>query len=298
MAWLRVRDPARRINAIPMSALAQLERPRSLAREVDLAWSRHRGESVSRVPEPAQRATRNLKRSIEPSAKATSAAIAGGNWRAAASDYFFRTTQIGKARALKELRRTLAPANVEGFESSAIVRWLEPRGAALVANAHDLGFAQETIAAVGAALIRRGRSAIRPVGLVALEVPDHASGRLYQRSPGTDVATVIDEAARAFWRLDARQVVEIAWSRETLVLPAGSDGRFLCNVIFGRKTSGAWAFFARARTFITAYMAGPNQTPPPPAEDPGATVLAAMTGGASPLTSDELEALDNFMEDA
>jgi hypothetical protein len=46
------------------------------ARDAELAWRKHRGERFDRVPEAAQRAARNWKRSLQPNADAMASAIA------------------------------------------------------------------------------------------------------------------------------------------------------------------------------------------------------------------------------
>jgi len=287
-----------------------IERPSAMAtyqkrREAELAWSQFRGDRIDdRVPEAAKREVRLLKRSLESSAQQIGAALRGQAWRIPAGDFYFKNTDLGRSRARVKLTRLFSPAVVElkqlgePLGEAVLARWLQPMGPVTMVAA-DPSFMQDAVIVHVDGLVQH-RRVIVSASMIALECPDHALGRLFQRSPGADASRALNEAASAFLALDVREVIELGHvGRETLVLPAG-DGRFLCNVIFGkiRETEG-WRVFPRARTWISSAMAGEDQTPLQPATNGGSSMLAAgftlsgkLSGMASPLTTAELEQLE------
>ena len=138
--------------------------------------------------------------------------------------------------------------------------------------------------------------------MVGLEVPDHCLGRMFERSPGVDPSLVLHAAADHFMRLDVRQVIEAG--RETLVLPAG-DGRFLSNVVMGRRKAGGFGLFGCPRTYILSSQAWNNQHLFAAASSVEKSVLVGglamadkFPGLISPLSPGEAEALERAVEDA
>ena len=271
------------------------------AREADLAWAEHRGDVIEdRVPMSAWRQVRNLKRSLAPSAEAIAAVMGDKDkWRDAAADCLLKTSAVGRARGLAKLRQLFKPASIEvrhqGWLGEVVnVRWLEPRGPLMVTK-FDAGFEQDALVSNVLSIVAFGRGVLS-TGLVALEVPDHALARLFQRAPGADASRALNEAASAFLAMDAREVIGLGLERKTLVLPAAGVG-FLSDVIFGKgKRDGSWRLFARPRTCLASSQLGADQKPLAPATDAGWSVLAAgftmlgkVPGMSAPLSIEALE---------
>jgi hypothetical protein len=292
-----------------VTALALSERPSARKpRETDAAWSEARGDAPSdRVPEAARRSTRIFRRSLEPMASAINAVLAEGRWKDVAADVLFKA-RIGRARAFEKLKRlfhgaTINVQRVAPLGEVVTIWWLEPMGPVAQIHADEPGFSQDAIVARGMAIVNFLGRAVS-TSLLAAEFPDHTTARMFQRTGDRiDGARVLNEATSVFLGLPARRVIELGLMRETLVLPGGDDGRFLSNVIFGRRKGGGWYVYGRPRTFVTTLMAGANQHPIAPASDPGSSMLSAslalsgkLSGVSSPLTVRELSILDGGFE--
>jgi len=94
---------------------------------------------------------------------------------------------------------------------------------------------------------------------LSAEVPDHAVARLMQRDPTANVKKVLFQAGLSFMHASAVEVMEYVDRDQTFYLPAGA-GLLLCEGICGQI--GALEFtYARARTFLSCEMIGPDQKP-------------------------------------
>ena len=211
-----------------------------------------------------------------------------------------------RALALRRLTAMFSPgAIVESRQlgqlgESLLIMWPEPRGPLSSVN-DEPGFKQDCVACHCLSIIRFRRTAVS-TAMIGIECPDHCLGRIAERSPSADLSIALDEAASAWLRLDLRQVIDVG--RGTLVLPAG-DGRFLSNVVMGRRKGGGLGMFGRPRTYVSSNQAWDGQVPLEPADDIERSVIFGgwaladkMPGLASPLTDGELAALEAEFEEA
>ena len=190
--------------------------------------------------------------------------------------------------ALSSLRRYFRSATVEMVSLDQIgpgvaalsVRYLEPRESIVIpTTVTDPSFRQEAVV-VNVFSILRQQKRLSLTPFCALEAPDHCLGRMFERSPNIDASAALHEAGSAFMALNVQTAINIAFRRETVVLPAG-PGFLLSNAILGQGVrTGLWRIFARARTYITADMAAQDQRPLEPAEHAG---LSVLSGGWSLL---------------
>jgi hypothetical protein len=109
----------------------------------------------------------------------------------------------------------------------------------------------------------------------ALEIADHASARLLQRSPETDLPSAILESAQAFAASDAGSVAPLISSPATIYLPAGS-GCFLATVIGGVTKTGKEHIYARCRTVVPQTWMRADQILLARADDAERTVALAL----------------------
>jgi hypothetical protein len=100
-------------------------------------------------------------------------------------------------------------------------------------------------------------------GLWTLEVPDHALGRIMQRT-AEDPAAILFAAHRNLLALPARLVTDERWIGEhrSFLLAAG-DGAFITTLEIGPSTDDpkSWNCSARAATWVHTDMLGEQQTP-------------------------------------
>jgi hypothetical protein len=108
-----------------------------------------------------------------------------------------------------------------------------------------------------------------------LEVPDHALGRLLQRSPQADLGDCLTEAAAGFLDAGADPIRNAAKHDHPIYLRAG-DGAFLTEVISTGDDDGSVVLYARARTYLSNTMLGASQVPIGAAADPSASVLELL----------------------
>jgi hypothetical protein len=257
---------------------------RTRSSHANLAWAEHRGDDLAdRLGYAAKRDGRNFKRGLVAQAEAIGGMAADRDrWLDVAGDVlikgrmFGRAREVGRARAIEQLRRLFHPAVVETkafgwLGDTVLITWLAPRDDGLVSGIDDPSFEQGGVAVLALSVATLGRRVL-VTEFVQIEAPDHCLARLFQRSPRADGAAALYAAAASFMAMDIRQVA--ALRRETLHLPAG-EGVFLSNVIWGRGKGGKWLVFARPRTFIASSMAASDQRALSVADDLGWSVLAA-----------------------
>jgi hypothetical protein len=163
-------------------------------REIERAWRRHDPDRA-KVPPRARRAVQAFKERIAPDAAKIKAAYSSTSFRQTVNDWA-RKKGVGRERALHKIKAAMAPAAVEDAFGALRLTWLESRGQMVLAD-HP-SFRQNCILIVAARISRAGRD-VRESGSPALEVPDHALGRMFQRAPSIDASAALHEAACAFW---------------------------------------------------------------------------------------------------
>jgi len=244
-------------------------------RQVEKAWREHRGDSDrDRVPEAARRATRAFRASLAGDAGRIKAAYEAAPLRALINTYLKKGT-VGRERILQRIRTALADAaSVEDIDGALRLMWLQSHVGAAIPNYPSL--AQAGVV-VGVARLVRAGGGIDASAFAALEASDHCLARLYQRSPGIDVAAALRDAAHGFIAADVEDVAEAMRRRATLCLPA-ANGLLLSSVIAG-DDRGKVRPIARANTWIAAELAGSDQHPIAKASTPERCVLAAAVRG-------------------
>ena len=237
-------------------------------RDIERAWRIHAPERAG-VPAEARRAVRSFKAAIAPDGAKVKTALRGADPLVSS---WAKKGALDRGRKLLKIKAALAPAAVDDAGGALLVLWLEARGQMVLVD-HP-SFQQDCVIAIGA-VASRLRGSVRWSSFPAIEVPDHALARMYQRAPGINASAAMYEAAVAFLRAD-RNIVEAARLRgESLCLRAGS-GLLLCQIISGLDLADKMRVVARANTWIAAEAAGGDQLPLPPALDPARTVLAMV----------------------
>jgi hypothetical protein len=242
-------------------------------REVNAAWRRHQvltksGERT-RVPNSARRAADSFKERLGDSRNIRTA-YSSPAFRMVLDDWC-RKRGVGRARAYAKVRSMLAPASVEVRDDALLIVWLEARGPILMVD--DPRVQQNCVLVTAAVIGRRGRT-LAEASFPAVECPDHALARLFERAPTVDACAALTLATRAFLASPAAAFEEARTTGATLCLPAG-PGLLLCDPLLVEDLDGLTRLLARARTFISADMVEPHQVPVLPAASANESVMAA-----------------------
>ncbi len=177
-------------------------------REIEIAWRRHSGPELARIPARSRHAVRQFKAEIAGDADRIKAAFKGGR-APSLIDAWAKKGALDRARKLLRIKEALSPAAVDVVGGDLLVLWLEPRHR-LVRLDHP-SFAQDCVLVSGA-VGSRLKGEVRWLTFPIAEFPDHSLGRMCQRSPGIDIGAALYQAANAF--LD----------REGLHLDSARDG--------------------------------------------------------------------------
>jgi hypothetical protein len=257
---------------------------RTREREVEKAWIQH-DPARGKITNEAWRALRQFKRSIAPqAARVGLASDDRKRIRELMYDYS-RKGDVGAQRTFAKLRHHFHPATVERLQKGILWSWLDPRGA-MLADAKDVGETQDAI------LVRYGLAwVVKKRHLAAyeaftLEAPDHALARMLQRSPGTDIREALHQAHHHLFKASASAVGRHVEEQTRLYLPCG-PGLLICEALRASTPSGLVYVFCRGRTWISADMVRPDQTP----------IAAAPSGVESQLTIMSMMALHQAEED-
>jgi hypothetical protein len=106
---------------------------------------------------------------------------------------------VGRVRTFAKLRHHFQPAIVEPLKAGILWSWLEPRSAVL-ADPEDPGEEQNAILVrYGVAWVVRKRELLGYTAF-SLEIPDHCTGRMLQRSPGLDIRAALHQAHHALFQ--------------------------------------------------------------------------------------------------
>src|ERR1700688_512525 len=207
--------------------MTSLDEARRIRRKIDGAWIKH-DPHRDRIPAEAWRVVRRFKREVAGGAASVERALsAPAHLNRIASD-FVRKGRVGRARALERLRRTFAPATVHADGNTLVVTWIEPQGPVL-----DSPFPserQECVIVWLAGLPIKDRRENDVFVVWTIEVPDHALGRIVQRSPSVNLIGAVIEAHNWFINAQSDRITECAHQDRTFYLPAG-NGLFVCSGI-------------------------------------------------------------------
>src|SRR5271165_5370541 len=201
-------------------AEAAPSRPRSAAalqsreRQIDRAWREHEPERAM-VPAEARRAVRAFKTTVASSDARFRSVFRSTAFRKLLQELLNAWCRRGalraeRLRAANRIKAALVPeaqfgeaATIDADAAEILLFWPSAHeGFFKIARPT---FEQSGVIVAAARFVRavgRGRVWIFPV----LEIPDHALGRMYQRSPGIDAVAALNEAARAFLAADYRDV--------------------------------------------------------------------------------------------
>ncbi len=215
---------------------------------------------------------RQWKNQLAKSYAAFDRAYGSAAFEEAAAEFATRNSVTGRQRAFARLHRTLATAatlegvRLGGHHPIAVWSILCPRNAVLIGKKDgseiDPAFAQPCVAVNYAVVYRSDGVALRGDGLWALEVPDHALGRLMERSQASPEA-VIRAAHHNLLQLRIDQLTSagrIVVGRRQFLVRAG-DGGFICSFRVGpdKSLGGEYSLNVFAHTWISANMQHDDQ---------------------------------------
>jgi hypothetical protein len=165
--------------------------------QIERSWLQHQPER-SRIPGSAWRALHCYKASIALDAKRIMAASAETPKLRALLLAAFRKGTLAKqkARAIQRLRDYLAPAVLMLTDDAMLWAWPEPRGSVIISDAPS--DRQDCVVMLFGGASAAPRHDLCGYASGSVEVPDHALGRLLQRSVGADIGAALQEAHAAF----------------------------------------------------------------------------------------------------
>jgi hypothetical protein len=236
---------------------------RTREREIAAAWEQH-DPTRARVPPEAWRAVRIYKRSIAADAERIHNICSDDTLAPLLGDWSAKG-KVGKARALNKLKILLAPAQLITVDDRTLIgNWLHPRGSLIISD--DPSDRQDCIV-VSYLHCHANRRTFTAYRACSIECPDHATARMLQRAPGTDITLALRQAHSAFLGADLDEVLHHVKNTETFYLPC-ADGLLVCTGVVGNDSKGQRWIYARARTWISNAMKRPDQQPIPPASNP------------------------------
>jgi hypothetical protein len=183
--------------------------------------------------------------------------------------FALRGSPTGRQRAFARLNSNLTTAGAvlhtvryEGRSPIAVWAILKPRTSVAI-ETEDPRLTQDCIT-VNYILVGclTANTAHRGDGLWSLEVPDHALGRLLQRT-AADPTAILFAAHHAAWRLHVEQVVpDHEYDPNYQFLPPAGAGAFVCSTRVGEDTSlGTPSMHLYAHTWLAADMLHEGQVP-------------------------------------
>jgi hypothetical protein len=194
---------------------------------------------------------------------------------------FTRKHGVGRQRALARLKNMLKKARFVEVRSEDPVHalWavLEPSDSVICAGPDvPPGLLQDCVVVANLIAGRLSRPDGTPhlgrcgPGLWALEVQDHALGRLLQRDPGADIDAVLWEAHTAALNINIDQIIPTA----SFFLRAGNGG-FLAQIEFTRNRDNGRLFGLHVQCRTWLHQDAMHQTRVPLAT---ATTIGARLG--------------------
>jgi hypothetical protein len=240
---------------------------------LEQAWREHEPERGF-VPSAVWRQLRNLKSELAPTAVVIENMLRNEDAAHRVLGQVIRRRGVARQRLLKELERALPDATLRLCDGEILeLFWLSPKPHIIVDG--KAGEDQDCLLACYAVAFPAGPKGLTLHSGWALEISDHASARLLQRSAHADLRAAAQQAALAFVAADASTVSPLIGKPTSIYLPAGS-GAFAATVIGGMTQTGKAKIYARCRTFVPASWLNADQQPLPRAADDGDTVATGL----------------------
>ena len=224
---------------------------------LEQAWREHEPERGF-VPSAVWRQLRNLKSELAPTAAVIESILRDQTLARNVLEPVIRRRGMHRIRLLKELRRALPDATLRLCDGEILeLFWLSPKGPIIVDG--KAGEEQDCLLACYAVAFPAGAKGLTLHAGWALEISDHASARLLQRSAHADLRAAAQQAALAFVAPDAKVVTPLIGKPTSIYLPAGS-GAFAAAIIGGMtQKTGKARIYARCRTFVPSSWLNADQ---------------------------------------
>jgi hypothetical protein len=223
---------------------------------LEQAWRKHEPERGF-VPSAVWRQLRAFKTEIAPTAAMIEKLLRDQDL--GVIEQVIRRRGVTRRRLLKELRKALPAATLHLCDGEILeIFWLSPKGPIIVDG--KAGEEQDCLLACYAVAFPAGAKGLTLHAGWALEISDHASARLLQRSAHADLRAAAQQAALAFVAADTKVVAPLIGKPTSIYLPAGS-GCFAATVIGGMTQTGKTKIYARCRTFVPTIWLKPDQQP-------------------------------------
>jgi hypothetical protein len=236
---------------------------------LEQAWRKHEPERGF-IPSPVWRALRTLKRELAPTAAVIESMLRDQTLARNVMEPVIRRRGMHRIRLLKELRKALPDATLQISQQEILeIFWLSPKPHIIVDG--KAGEEQDCLLACFVVAFPAGAKGLTLHSGWALEISDHASARLLQRSAHADLRAAAQQAALAFVAADAKVVTPLIGTSTSIYLPTGS-GCFAATVIGGMTQTGKAKIYARCRTFVPATWLNADQQFLPRAADVQQTV--------------------------
>jgi hypothetical protein len=213
--------------------------------------------SVTQICAEARGRARQLYRDLTPIAERVRRVIGTKRFRDLTDELVYRSSPKGVARALVRLH---AMHNAEltfpptARRRAAAWRFLQPLDAVVEPDPADPGLSQGSVGVfylLAGALGEDRQHITSAIGPWALSVSDHALGRVYERTPGIDVPTLI---MAAHTRLLAADPEDMLRGHRNFFLPVGGAGAFACTLALVNCRDGREEPWVYARTWLDVNM--------------------------------------------
>jgi hypothetical protein len=246
----------------------------STERQIEKSWQQHQ-PARNRIPSPIRRKLQSLKKELEPTSARIKQALQDEVLLRSLVEQCTRRRGIARQRLFKTVRRTFAEATVKIINGDILeISWLAP-SPAVIANPKQMGERQSCTLVCYAVAWPTPPFGIRLSSAWSFECPDHAAGRLLQRSGiDADFRSALFEAAGHFYGANMAAVAPHVGRNSEIYLPAGR-GAFLATVVGARSGTNRFVY-ARAATFLDETMLGVDQQPLPQAADAKGSVAALL----------------------
>jgi sarcosine oxidase gamma subunit len=240
---------------------------------LEQAWASHDPHRAI-IPSAVWRQLRAIKRELAPTAVVIENMLRDSDGARTVLGQVTRRRGMNRIRLLKELRRALPAASLRISQQEILeIFWLSPKPHIIVGG--QGGEDQDCLLACYALAYPADAKGLTLHSGWALEISDHASARLLQRSAHADLRAAAQQAALAFVAADASIVRPLIGTATSIYLPVGS-GCFAATVIGGMTQTGKAKIYARCRTFVPASWLKSDQQFLPRAADVQQTVALAL----------------------
>jgi len=242
--------------------------------EIARAWIQH-DPNRALIPFAIQRQLRAFKNTISTTAAIIEELLKNDDLTIGLIKPLVHRRGVARQRLLNELRHQLPGANIRISHKDVLeISWLTPTKSIVLDPKGSEN--QDVILCCFLLAWPPAPKALQVHRAWAVEIPDHASGRLLQRDPQVDLRSALFEAGLNFLAADASAVAPHVGENRSIYLTA-AHGAFPATVIgAGTKDGSRRYIYARAGTWITDAMRGPDQALLPRAMPADATVALAL----------------------